>query len=437
MGSKKKKIFSNKELESINLNAAGIDVGSREYFVAIPEGRDKDSVKKFGAFTEDIKKLSSWLKKNKIATVAMESTGVYWIPLYEYLESEGFEVLLVNARHVKNVSGRKTDILDCQWIQQLHTYGLLRGAFRPDEEFCVLRSFLRHRKNLVHKMTREIHHMQKALTQMNIKLRNVLSEITSVTGLKIIKAIVQGERDLEKLAECRNNSCKSNRDEIKKSLEGNYRAEHLFSLSQALQAYEFYEKQISECDERIRCYLGTLINSDGQKSDQTSFQALLKQVVGVDLTKIEGISTTTALTLISEIALDMDKFPDEKHFASWLGLCPSNKISGGKILSNKTQNKSNRAAEALRISARSLHSSKSALGAFFRRIKIRRGAPKAITATAHKLARLVYHMLKNGEEYVSSQMETYEKNYKEQVLQNLQRKARAFGFDLTPHIQAA
>lgn len=434
---KSKEILSIKGLERINLNAAGIDIGSREYFVAIPEGRDKDSVKKFGAFTEDVKKLANWLKKNKIKTVAMESTGVYWIPLYEYLESQRFEVLLVNARHVKNVSGRKTDVLDCQWIQQLHTYGLLRGAFRPDEKFCILRSLLRHRKNLVHKMTREIHYMQKALTQMNIKLRNVLSEITSVTGLKIIKAIVQGERDLTKLVEFRNRSCKRSKEEIKKSLEGNYRDEHLFSLSQALQAYEFYEKQIATCDEKITLYLNTLIDSNNSRGNEGSLKEQLRQVVGVDLTKIEGISTTTALTLISEIALDMDKFPNEKHFASWLGLCPNDKISGGKVLSNKTQKRSNRAAEALRISARSLHSSKSTLGAFFRRIKARRGTPKAITATAHKLARLIYSMLKNGEEYVCVRMEEYENKYKEQVINNMKRKAYALGFDLVPVVQAA
>lgn len=424
----KEKKLSIKGLERVNLNAAGVDIGSREYFVAIPEGRDKESVKKFGTFTCDLKKITKWLKKNKINTVAMESTGVYWIPLYEYLESQDFEVLLVNARHVKNVTGRKTDVLDCQWIQQLHTYGLLQGAFRPDEEFCVLRSYLRHRKNLVRTMTRETHHMQKALIQMNIKLANVIAEITNITGLRIIKAIIAGETNPQVLAKLKHRCTRKSEEEIAKSLEGNYRKEHLFSLSQALEAYEFYQQQLNNCDEKIKQYLQAFT----ENSSNETMEQLLAKVAGSDLTKIEGISTQTALTVISEVGLDMNKFPTAKHFASWLGLCPSNKVSGGKILSSKTQQKTNRAAEALRLAASSLHKSQSAMGAFFRRIKSRAGSPKAITATAHKMARLIYHMLKNGEEYVKVQMEEYEKNYKEKVIQNMQRKAKAFGFKLTP-----
>lgn len=426
----KPKKLSVRGLERVNLNAAGIDIGSKENYVAIPEGRDTESVRKFGTFTRDNKKLCKWLKKNKIDTVAMESTGVYWIPLYEYLESKRLKVLLVNPRHIKNVQGRKTDVLDCQWLQQLHTYGLLNGAFRPIENMCILRSLLRQRKNLVRKMTKEVNQMGKALIQMNIKLHNVISTLTGDTGLKIIKAIVSGQKDPKKLAAFRDKRCRKSKEEIEKSLEGNYRTEHLFVLSQSLEAYEFYNEQLIACDKKIKEHL-EFQDKEGGGSNQ-SMKNLLSGVVGVDLTKIEGISETTALTIISEVGLDMSKFPTVKHFASWLGLCTQESKSGGKILKNKTQKKPNRAAEALRIAASTLHKSESALGAFFRRIKSRRGAPKAITATAHKIARYIYAMLSKGEEYVSVKIEEYENNYREQVLKNLQRKARSFGYSLVP-----
>lgn len=437
-------------LSRLNLNAAGIDIGSKSHFVAVPEGADDEPVREFECFTADLYRLADWLISCGVTTVVMESTGAYWIPLFEVLESRNLEVKLVNARHVKNVPGRKTDVLDCQWLQQLHTYGLLEGAFRPPEQICVLRSYLRHRLNMVRYSSAHIQHMQKALTQMNLLLHNVVSDITGVTGMRIIKSILIGERDPKVLASMRDKRCKNSVETIAKSLFGNYRTEHLFSLKQAVETFEFYQAQIAACDREIETLMATFDAAseeepppqvqDGSsakgRGTAPAFNLLneLLRVTGVDLTKIDGIDASTALKIISETGLDMDRWPSAKHFASWLGLSPGSKITGGKRLSGKTKRVVNRAAMAFRMAASSLYRANCALGAYYRRMKTRLGAPKAVTATAHKLARLYYSMLKYGTDYVDIGQEYYEQRYKSRVIQNLKKRAQQLGFDLVETI---
>lgn len=434
------------ELQHVNLNAAGIDVGAEAHFVAVPAGRDPQGqdVRQVGAFTADLYALADWLAACGVETVAMESTGVYWIPLFEVLDKRGFEVKLVNPRHVKNVPGRKTDVLDCQWLQQLHTYGLLQAAFRPEDQICVLRSFLRQREMLVRYASHHIQHMQKALEQMNIKLHHVVSDITGVTGMRILRAILEGERHPHKLASLRDHRCKNHEATIALALEGHWRPEHLFTLRQAVELFDFYRQQIAACDAQIETYLLTFEDRSAsqplpkptrrrnRQKNQPAFdvRSHLFRITGVDLTAIEGIDAQSALKLIGEIGLDMSRWPSEKHFASWLAISPGSKISGGKRLSGRTKPYPNRAAAALRLAAHGLHNSHSALGAFLRRKKAHLGAPKAITATAHKLARLVYAMLKNGTEYVEMGEQEYERRYRHRVLRNLKRKAHALGYQL-------
>lgn len=432
-----------KHLGHLNTSAAGIDIGSRSHFVAIPEGIDEPSVREFSTFTDDLERLSDWLMACGITTVAMESTGIYWIPVFEILESRGLEVKLVNARHVKNVPGRKSDVLDCQWLQQLHTYGLLRGAFRPAEQVCALRAYVRQRSTLVASASAHIQHMQKALSQMNLLLHNVVSDITGVTGTRIITAILAGERDPHKLAAFRDKRCKNSEETIARSLRGNYRAEHLFSLKQAVELYEFYQAKIVECErqilEQLRKFDAVDVDPDRpENAPPATLPEALQRMSGVDLTKIPGIDTDTALKIIAEIGIDMSRWKSEKQFASWLGLCPGSKISGGKVLSGASKKVVNRAAAALRMAAYSLITSKSALGAYIRRQRARLGAPKAITATAHKLACLVYSLLKNGTAYVDAGQNKYEERYRSRLVQNLKRKAMELGFELVSlHEQTA
>lgn len=436
------------ELRHINLNAAGIDVGSERHLVAVPEGRDDVSVREFGTFTADLEALAAWLKKCGVTTVAMESTGVYWIPLFELLERRGFEVKLVDARHVKNVSGRKSDVLDCQWIQQLHTYGLLAGAFRPADEICVLRSYLRQREMLTQAASMHIQHMQKALQQMNLLLHNVVSDITGVTGMKIIKAILAGERDARVLARNRDGRCKHSSSTIAKSLVGNYREEHLFALQQAVDLYETYQAKIADCDEAIIKQLEkqpTISDDEPPAADkQTPMQSrvrggvdvrgLLYQKSGVDLFAIPGLAADTLLTLASEVGFDMTPWKTEKHFASWLGLCPGTKRSGGKVLNSKTKRNPNRAAQAFRMAANSLYRSQTALGAFYRRIKMRSSGQQAVTATAHKIARIYYAMLTQGTVYIELGQQAYEQRYKQRRIDHLKNQAKSLGFQLVPAV---
>ena len=424
-------------------NAAGIDIGSASHFVAVPPDRDDQPVREFTSFTAELHRLADWLDACAVDTVVMESTGVYWIPLYELLESRGFTVLLVNARHVKNVSGRKSDVLDCQWLQQLMSFGLLRGAFRPAERVCVLRSLTRQRTMLLRSQGRIVQHMQKALTQMNIQLANVISDVAGETGQRILRAIVAGERDGLALARLKNSRIRASEDEIAKSLQGCWRAEHLFALKQALDAFDFCGTQLAECDAQIQSQLQTLhVREDepaqGKKRGRArnapkfDLRTQLFQMCGVDLTRIDGIDVTTALVVVSEVGADMGKFPSDKHFASWLGLWPGTKISGVKVISGKTKRCANRAAQALRLAAAALRSSQSALGAYYRRMCGRMDKPKAVSAAAHKLARLIYAMLTHGQEYTDRGQDYFEERYRQRVLHNLANKAKAMGMQLIP-----
>ena len=422
-------------------NAAGIDIGSAAHYVAVPPERDAEPVREFKSFTADLQALADWLQACGVDTVAMESTGVYWIPLYELLDSRGFKVLLVNARHVKNVSGRKSDVLDCQWLQQLMSYGLLRGAFRPADAVCALRSLSRQREMLLRSQGRQVQHMQKALTQMNLQLANVISDVVGETGQKILRAIVAGERDGQALAAMKNARIRAGTEEIAKSLHGNWRAEHLFALKQALALFDFIGTQLSECDREIEAQLERLHVHDGtpakgkkrgraRNAPKFDLREHLFKICGVDLTRIDGIDVTTALAVIYEVGTDMSRFATVKHFTSWLGLCPGTKITGGKLLSGKTARVANRAAQALRLAAAALRSSHSALGAYFRRLCSRMDKPKAVTAAAHKLARLIYTMLTKGEQYTDQGQDYYEERYRERALRQLSKRAEKLGMKL-------
>lgn len=442
---------SSSSLSVLFPDTAGIDIGSKSHYVAVPSDRDSNPVREFLTFTIDLHKMVNWLKECEIKTIVMESTGVYWIPAFEILEASGFDVKLVNARHVKNVSAHKTDVLDCQWLQQLGTFGLLKGAFRPTDEILPLRAYLRQRDMLIKSSAMHIQHMQKALTQMNLHLHNVISDITGVSGMAIIRRIVKGITDPKTLAAFRDPRCRQPKEVIEASLVGNYREEHLFSLQQALELYDYYIQKISECDAQIEKVAKSLeTKSDPEnlspptktrqrkvrkpKKHEYSFALSdqLRRITGVDLTKIPSIGASTALTVISEIGLDMSLWPSAKHFASWLGLCPGNKVSGGKRLSGKTKPCANRVAIALRVAANTLYRSECAFGAFLRRMKGRLGSPKAITALAHKLAKLIYLMLKYGHEYVEKGVEAYEGMYRRRREANLKKKAREMGYDLVP-----
>ena len=411
-----------------------------------PAERAEQPVQEFEAFTADLYRLADWLGECGVETVVMESTGVYWIPLFGVLEERGFQVMLVDPRRIKNVPGRKTDVRDCQWLQQLHTYGLLSGAFRPDGDIRRLRSYLRQRAMLVEYASHHVQHMQKALTQMNVKLHHVISDVTGKTGMDIMEAITGGERNPRKLARLRDPRIKADEKTIAKSLQGHWREEHIFELDQALELYRFYQDKIAECDREIEAQLERFEDqSHGDlpaaksgrrrsKGNAPRFDVWthLYRMTGVDLTRIDGVDGYTALKVVSEIGTDMTKWPSAKHFASWLGLSPHNRITGGKVISSKTKPSASRAAAALRLAANTLHRSDSALGAFLRRKKAQLGAPKAITATAHKLARLIYTMLRDGQEYADAGAEYYEQQYQDRALRAAKRRAAQLGYQLVP-----
>ena len=441
----KRKVVVN-ALDQINPNAAGIDIGGEEIYVAVPPDRDEESVRCFGVFTEDLERLADWLKACRVETVAMEATGVYWVPLYEILEKCGIRVFLVNARHLKNVSGRKTDVLDCQWLQQLHTYGLLQASFRPPEQIVAIRSLVRHREMLVQYRSAHVQHMQKALILMNLRLSNVLSDITGVTGMAILRAILAGERDPHKLAEFRDKRCAKSEEEIVKSLQGHYRPEQLFVLKQAVELFDYYAAQIQACDGALETLYrqfdppenpGTpppAPRSTARRKNQAHFDLApaLYRMTGVDLTPIDGVDALTIQKVLSEIGTNMSPWPTVKHFTSWLHLCPNNRITGGKVKQTGVQPTKNRATTALRIAATSLKNSDSALGAFFRRIRSRHGTPVAVTATAHKLARVIYFMLKEHKPYQDVGALSYEQAYHQRMVRNLHRQATKLGYRLEP-----
>ncbi|MHB1162257.1 MAG: IS110 family RNA-guided transposase [Chloroflexota bacterium] len=436
-------------LKRVNRNAAGIDVGGASHYVAVPEDRDDQPVREFASFTGDLYRMADWLRECGIDTVAMESTGVYWIPLFQVLEERGFEVKLVDARQLKRVPGRKTDVADCQWLQQLHTFGLLEGAFRPDDQVCVLRSYMRQRAMLTSYASQHVQHMQKALVQMNVQLQYVLDDITGATGMRIIRAILAGERDPQRLAALRDGRCKHPAATIAEALRGDWRQEHLFALQQAVELVDAYQAKIVACDERIQAQLqGFPDRSDGQappkgrpaRRDRHDLgfdaTAALYRMTGVNLVAVKGLDAHTVLKVLSETGLDMSKWPSAKHFGSWLGLAPNNRVSGGKVLSRRTLPSANRAAMALRIAAQSLHHSRSALGAFLRRMASQLGMPKAITATAYKLARIIYGMLTHGTAFVEHGQDYYERQYHDRVFKNLAHRAKEMGYCLVKQEQA-
>ncbi len=446
MKKNKRKSRRNSSFEQIRWHAAGIDIGDEEIYVAVPPDRDEEPVRRFATFTADLHTLADWLEACDIETAAMESTGIYWVPLFEILESRGLEVFLVNAQHVKNVSGRKSDVLDCQWLQQLHSYGLLSASFRPPEEILALRSLVRHREMLVRYRASHIQHMQKALHVMNLKLTNVLSDITGVTGLKIIRAIITGERDPEVLASYRHGQCRYSEEEIAKALEGHYKSEQVFALKQALEMYEFYGVQMQACDAELEARYAAF---DPPEPPATPPPAVSKKkcvgnepyfdlaealyrMTGVDLTAVDGLGAATVQDILTEIGTDMSKWPTVKHFASWLRLAPNNKVTGGKVKQRSTLPTHNRANKALRLAAQSLARSDSSLGAYYRRIRAKHGPPVAITATAHKLARIIYFMLKRREPYQDVGADYYDQQYKARVIRNLQRRAQKLGMRLEP-----
>ena len=433
-------------LSLINPDAAGIDIGAREHYVAVPPDRDVRPVRRFGVFTADLQVLAQWLAQCGVRTVAMESTGVYWIPLYQILVDKGFTVKLVNARHVKHVPGRKSDVQDCQWLQQLESFGLLAGSFRPEAEICVLRSYMRQRQMLIKDTGRQLQQMDKALSQMNLKLSKVLSDLSGYTGQRIVRAILAGERDGWKLAQLKHVQVKSSLATIAQALEGDYRAEHLFTLRQTVELYDYYLAKIAECDQEILKVMQSFASRATPGTEATALkrktrsrhhplpydgQAELYRIMGVDLTRIDGLNEGTVQLIFSELGLDLhQKWPSEAQFVSWLGLCPNNEISGGKVLRQGKRKVVNRVANALRMCAESLLNSKSALGAYARRMRARRDSRVAITATAHKLARLIYRTLKYGQDYIDIGQAAYDAKYRAGLVKSLQKRARQLGLQL-------
>lgn len=431
-------------ITAIHPRAAGMDVGATFHVVAVPPSLAEAPVRTFRSFTADLHALGDWLQTLGITTIAMESTGVYWIPVYEVLEARGLEVLLVNARDVKHVPGRKTDVSDAQWLQQLHECGLLRGSFRPREALLALRALVRHRERLVGSAATHIQLMQKALMQMNVQLQHVVSDIAGMTGLRIIRAIVAGTHDPAVLAQHRDERCHASVETIAAALTGNYRAEHLFALRHALELYDVLQHKIGECDAELAGVLHTLTldrpqpatplppvrHQRGKNEPACAVRAALHQMLGADLSQIHGFGPYTVLRLVGECGDDMTRWPTVKHFTSWLSLAPGNKISGGKVLSTRTRRSSNRAAALLRMIAVNTGKTQTALGAFYRRLAARIGKAKAVTATARKLAVLFYNALRHGLAYVDPGVDYYESRYRERVLQQLQRRAANLGFQL-------
>ncbi|HEY2644705.1 MAG TPA: IS110 family transposase [Galbitalea sp.] len=442
-------------LDIVHPNAAGIDVGNSTHYVAVRPDRDPNPVRRFDCFTADLHRLADWLEQCGVTAVAMQSTGVYWIPLYEILDARGLEVYLVNARHTKNLPGRKSDVQESQWLLKLHTYGLLRNSFHPAAEIRVTRTYWRQRADHVRAISTCIQRMQKALTQMNIQLANVISDLSGWTGMRIVRAILAGERDPQTLATLSHPGIHATRDVIAKSLEGTWQPDLLFVLQQEVEMYDAYHQRIAECDQALQDHLKSFADrsSDtraegdepaatpreprrsgpkrrrkvGSHAPQFDLGPELHRISGVDLTRIDGVDVGVAQTVISEVGLDMARWQDEHHFASWLGLCPDNRITGGKVIRRGTRHVINRAATALRIAATTLLRSQSYLGAQYRRLRGKLGAPKAITAMAHKLAVLVYRMLRWGHEYVDKGMQYYEERHREQQIRLLKKRAAKLG----------
>lgn len=439
----------------LNGNAAGADIGAREIYVSVPTDRDAEPVRAFETFSEDLYRLADWLIACGVTTVAMESTGVYWIPLYEILEARGVQVCLVDARHMKNVPGRRTDWHECQWLQYLHSVGLLRSAFRPESEICAVRALMRHRSDLVQMASQHVQHMQKALTQMNLQIHHVISDLTGVTGLSIVDAILGGERDAGKLAKLRDYRIKADEETVRKSLVGNWRSEHLFTLKQSRQLYQTYQQQIVDCDAEIQKLTNsfsprvdpsekplppsTKHNKVGKRSKGKAvdpnhcfdMRTEAYKLFGVDVTQIPGIANI-ALSLFTEVGRDMSRWPTRHHFASWLALCTDNDISGGRVLWRATRKLKNRAGQLFRLAANSLHHNTSYLGNYLRRMKAKLGAPAGITATAHKIAIIFYTLIKRQIEYDETIWAAREVERQNRYEAKLKRQAKKLGYLLVP-----
>ena len=456
-----------RKLHVLREDAAGIDVGSREHWVAVPADRDAQCVQKFGTTTSELNRLAAWLDACGVSTVAMESTGVYWVPLYEVLEARGVEVMLVNATHVRNVPGRKSDVKDCQWIQRLHSYGLLRASFRPSADIVELRTYARHRQALVEGAAREVQHMQKALMLMNVQIHHAVNDITGVTGMRILRDIAGGQASPAELAKHRDPRCHATPEELEKALTGTYKVDQLFVLQQALRLYDIYQAQIIECTGRIEAKLAALTSSSRPEAEHADpprpesaptatasrsarrprraqkhkpldhVLPTIVQVAGVDLTTIPGIAPLTALNLIAEIGLDMAPWRTEKHFSSWLNLAPGTTKTGGHLKTGRRPMAKNRAGELLRQSAVSVGRTRTALGAFYRRIAATGSKAKAVVATARKLAVLVYRLISRGQGYVDVGLERYERQYTERRLSALEKQAKSLGYALSPLTEAA
>jgi transposase len=420
-----------------------MDIGSRFHVVAVSPDRAAEPVRTFESFTADLHRMADWLVELGSTTVAMESTGIYWIPAFEILEARGLEVLLVNARHVKNVPGRKTDVHDAVWLQQLHQHGLLRGSFRPAQTLAALRAYLRHRERLLEYAAAHIQHMQKALMLMNVQLHHVVSDMTGATGMKILRAIVAGKHDPATLASYRDIRCKASVETITEALTGHYRAEHVFALRQALELYDCYHAKVAECDQAIEAVLASCEQADPttalpaaryrtRQAHEPRFdvRTALFELLGTDLTQLHGFGTYTALRRIGECGTDMSKWPTAPHFTSWLTLAPGNQMSGGKLLRTKTRRSANRAAKILRLAAVNVGKTQTAIGAFYRRLAARVGKAKAVTATARKLAVLFYHTLRFGMAYHDPGASYYEEQYRQRVLKGLRRRAKELGYTL-------
>ena len=439
----------------VHPEAAGLDVGATMIYAAVRAERAEQPIQSFPTFTRDLHALADWLSSCQVTTVAMESTGVYWIPVHQILEARGFEVVLVNARHVRSVPGRKSDVEDCEWLRCLHTVGFLRGSFRPEDEVCAVRSLLRHRDSLVKTASRSVLHMQKAFDQMNVHLHHAISDLTGLSGLAITDAILEGERDPARLAALAHPRIKASRVTLIKALEGDWRSEHLFTLRHARQTYAHYQQLISECDQeieaRIRAFeqtqeppAATAADQPPPESPETrpeppaatgqacNMQAHLTRLFGTDLTLIPGIGEATALVLFSELGPDLSRFPSAAQFASWLNLCPQNKITGGRVISSQTGPGANRAAQALRMATQTLYRSHSALGDFFRRKRARVGSPQAITDTAHKMARIIYHLVTRHVLYDDNVLLQQQRQDRKRHERRLRNQARALGFKLVP-----
>jgi transposase len=435
-------------LSQVAANAAGIDLGGSTHWVAVPPDRDEQPVREYSAYTRGLHEIADWLRDCRVTTVAMESTGVLWIPLYEILEKRGFRVCLVNARHVKNVPGRKSDVLDCQWLQKLHSYGLLHASFRPTEDFAKLRTYLRHRETLMLSASAHTQRMQKALTLMNVQLHRAIADVTGDTGLRIIRDIVAGQHDPKALAKHRDHRCKANEEEIAEALRGEYREEHVFTLHQSLQLYDAYQASILACDQQIAQLLDHLRQSlpsvplpplqpktRRKKKRAKEFlpdvrESLQALTLGVDLTVTTGLGDLTALQLIAEIGTDMSRWPSAAHFVAWTTLAPSCRITGGKHLASKRTRSAHPVARILRLAAVNAGKTQTAIGAFYRRLAASKGNAKAVVATAAKLARIIYAMLSKHTPFADPGAAFYEQRHRDRVVRNLKRRAGQLGFTL-------